>query len=348
MPEATAADDLRSHTVEAAADALTDSIPDDLFPVEDEDEQTAATATETEVETEAETEAVAETEEVETETETEEEFQLTTVADLAEALELSPEDVLTTLKHKVGESELSLADIVSNYDGKARITEQQEAYRQFSAERTVQLEAHTRQATLVAGYIGQIRTGLTEALSSPEMAALRSTDPAEWAAKTQEINNQVAGIDASLTQMAGEYDNFMTTQQREFFASEAKILGAEVEGWNEGMLGDAVETIKSLGFTEAEIVQIGDSRLVKAALELRSLRAEKAANGEAAKVAKQVKKKVPKMLQPGAKAAVRTGSGNVVKLKQKFAQRAKDQRAGKRVSGSDTQEAANLIEALLE
>ena len=271
-------------------------------------------------------------------------FELTTVADLAEALDIPVADVLSTLKHKVGDAELSLADIAADYGSRSSAAAESEAYRAFAAGQQQRIDDFNAQSHVVAQYVGNVRKGMTESLTSPEMADLRMKNPGEWAARTQDINRQVAGLDATLQNMGQQYDTYMKGEQEKFFQAEATILQAQVDGWGMEKLTHSVEVIRSLGFGDAEIQQMGDHRLHKAALELRELRQFKAdtlASATATKKAvTKVKRAVPKMLTPGAKQAGPESKGKAAKISNLRKRLAK---SSKRGGTGNVRDAANLF-----
>ena len=90
-----------------------------------------------------------------------------------------------------------------------------------------------------------------------------------------------------------------------FYQAEAQRLLSEVPDWGEEKLRVAVDTVKSLGFSDDEVVAIADSRLIKGSLELANLRSENAALRarveKGVKPATTVKKNVPKVITPGKK-----------------------------------------------
>ena len=371
----TAAEQRRAHTVDAARDRLEgllaeeqervaseaeeaeqqtatqrrprvrDPEPDETETAEVEDTEDAGETLEAD---EAETTDAEETEEVEEA----DVYELTTLAQLAEDLEIPVDDVLATLTH----NETPLSDFVTNHDARTNWQEQNDAYRTIAEARQGEIDEYTKQSNMLAQLYGGMVKNLSDSLQDPTLTALRTSNPGEWAARTQDINNQIQGLQMTMQQLGQQYDEYMTTKRDEFFASERQILATQVPEWGEPKLQSAVDTIKSLGFSDTEVQHMGDHRLIKAALELTELRAFKAeteaAAATTAKAVKKVKRTVPKTLKPGARkgapTATRKRASNVTKLKQRLAKRAQDQRAGKRVAGSDVQSAADVLRSMMD
>lgn len=69
----------------------------------------------------------------------------------------------------------------------------------------------------------------------------------------------------------------MQQERLAFMEQEGSILRNEVPDWGDEKLQSAVDTIKTLGFDDREVVNVIDSRFIKGALELAALRSENAA-----------------------------------------------------------------------
>ena len=176
----------------------------------------------------------------------------------------------------------------------------------MEAEHQQRIEEYQKGSTILANQLNGFEKNLQDSLNSPEMANLRTTDPAEWGARVSEIQMQTNNIKMAREQAAQEYDQFITQQRNEYFKREGQRLQTDVPDWGAEKLKQATDTIKSLGFSDQEVQGIGDSRWIKGVLELNALRAEnkalKEAGTKAKKIATKVKKAVPKkVLKPNAK-----------------------------------------------
>ena len=123
-------------------------------------------------------------------------------------------------------------------------------------------------------------------------------------------------------------------------------FGLEVPDWGADKLQTALGVVREMGFSDDEVANIADSRLIKAALRFHDLQAENKALKEAASkaqaAARKVKKTVPKKtLKPNASkdGAPSKGKGidrkNVISLKRRLAK------------SNKVEDAAKVIEALM-
>ncbi len=84
---------------------------------------------------------------------------------------------------------------------------------------------------------------------------------------------------------------------------ESQRLRETVSDWGEEKASTVRKTMQTLGYSNEELGQVYDSRLIVGALELHALRAENAAlkadKAKAADAVKRVKKDVPVMVRPG-------------------------------------------------
>ena len=104
------------------------------------------------------------------------------------------------------------------------------------------------------------------------------------------------------------YQQGFEQQKTQFVDAQAEILRTDVPDWGPAKRDEAFEVVKSFGFEDAEIDGgMLDARLMKAALEVKSLREKVAAFEQAAEqgreAAARVKRKPPVTLKPGARKA---------------------------------------------
>ena len=229
---------------------------------------------------------------------------------LAEALEVSVDDLsaLNISFKAAGEDQtVTLEELTKGYArqadydrGKNAIAEQQRA---FETEKANAIQEVQRQAAVAGQLLSHFEQHFQAARQDPKLAELRTNDPAEWSARVQEIDQQLAAVNNVRQAAALQYEQFQQDSHAQFLAQEAQRLQQEVPEWGEDKLRLAVDTVKSLGFSDDEVVSIAESRLIKGVLELADLRAENAAlkarvsKGEQA--AKTVKRTVPKTLKAG-------------------------------------------------
>ncbi len=283
--------------------------------------------------------------------EDEEGGQIETLTELAEALEMEPEALLAAFSHTFNaageERTATLADLVAGYQlqadydrDKTAVAEQR---RVFEAEQTARVEQYQTNAHVLSNQFQLVENTIAAQLHDPRLMQMQADDPAQFVMRQREIDTQLNNLRAARQQAAQQYDQFMQQERTDFMKAEGEKLSNDIEDWGEDKLRASVDTIKTLGFSDAEVPSIVDSRLIKGALELASLRTENAAlksrisKGE--KAAGTVKKTVPKGIKPGKAAARKTGRGPdksaVSKLRRRAAQT------------NSVQDAANVIESLM-
>jgi len=233
------------------------------------------------------------------------------LADLAEALEMAPDDLMAHLKHTVkaaGEDRtVTLADLVEGYQLKADYdrdkTALAETQRRFQAEQQQRVDDYQQHAQILSQQFNLVEAQLAAKLQDPRFAQLREDDPAEWNAQVLEVQQQVAQLREARQQAAQQYETFLANERQAFMQAEGEKLRTTIPEWGDDKLRSAVDTIKSLGYDDSEVVNVVDSRLIQGALELASLRAEnsalKARIDKGEKAAAKIKKTIPKGIKPG-------------------------------------------------
>jgi len=285
----------------------------------------------------------------------EETEEIATLSDLAEELELDPEELLSNLSHSFKASgeqmTVTLAELVKGYqkdaDYRKNTTSLKQERAAFEAEARKRNEAFHAQATVHAQQLQALEQGIVGELNTPEMAELKSYDPGKWAAKTQEINMRLEQLRQQRTQAAQAYEQHFNSERNAFMAREAETLRKEVPDWGRKKLETAVNVIRDLGFSDSELANVADSRFIKAALRLHELeqfkKTAEARIAKAGKTAKKVKRDVPKTVKPGKRQSgrARVQRGKLANAKSRLRKSAK---AGGR---SNLQDAARVIEQFL-
>lgn len=286
----------------------------------------------------------------ETESESGETDEIQSLSELAEALEIPLDQLKESLQHTFTasgeEMTVTLAELEKGYQRDAdyrrktsQIAEQSKRMEQDYALRHQQFEQQHRELATTMMAAEQL---LVSDMDSPEMQTLRQTDPAEWAARKEEMNNRLQTLQSYRSQAMQQYE----AQNQQFMmakkAAEMQSLRAKVENFGDEHVTKASEVITSLGYSPEEATQIMDHRIVLGALELAELRAEveklrnQVSKGE--KAVKKVRKNVPKMTSKGGKQTpkpLRVKSEKINKLRQKAKQ-----------SGR-VEDAAKVIESML-
>ena len=270
--------------------------------------------------------------------------------ELAEVLETDVsalQDLKVQIKVNGEESEATLSEVIAGYqrstDYDRSKTALAEERRAFETEKAGSIDELNKQASVAGQIMTLVEQGFQQQLQSPDLAKLRTDDPAEWVAKTQELGRQLQGVQEARNAAAQQYDSFLETSRTEYLQAEAKKLTEVVPGWGEDKLRVAVDTVKSLGFTDDEVVQMSESRIIVGALELSNLRTENAALKarieKGTKAAKTIKRTIPKAIKPGAKktSSKRTLSRNRLQEAQK-----RLKRSGSNADSLDALEAMGL------
>lgn len=236
---------------------------------------------------------------------------ITTLQELAEVSETPIEDILGGLTHTFtaagGEVTATLEDLVSGYKLKVDYdrdkTALAETRRSFENEQNAHMQEITQQHNVLAQQFNMVEHVLANRLNDPRLQNLRVENPSEFLIQVREIEDQMNGLRNARQQTAQQYNAYVEQSRAAFMQTEGEKLRTGVSDWNDDKLRASVDTIKSLGYTDDEVVSVVDSRLIKGALELATLRTENAAlrariqKGE--KAAGDIKRQVPKGLKPG-------------------------------------------------
>ncbi len=276
--------------------------------------------------------------------------EITTIEALSEALEMEQDDLkkLTLTFKAAGEDVTApLSEIIAGYqkdsDYRKNTAALAEERKTFTNTVKTQQDTYTQQSTVLAQVIGSFENGIKKRLQSDEMAALRTSDPSEWNARMIEANNQLTGLQQMRTAASADFEKFKEGTKRAFLKTQGEILAKDVPDWGAEKLDIAQNVMKNYGFSDDEIPEIADARLIKAALafdemskELAALKEQKAKGKRAAT---KVKEKVPKTLKPGSKGKAKSKRPNFDNAKRRL----KANPTGKR----NTAAAADAIEQLL-
>ena len=253
--------------------------------------------------------------EVKTEVETEqtEEEKAEEYAHLDELLKskgIDPESVRNlpvTVKIDGEERQVSLSEVLKSYQLEGHVnkksidlSEQQKA---FAAERDAgqKLVAQQLQQNRVLGDLAMQE--LTNEYSRLDWNGLRATNPAEYAAKQVEFQQRHNSIQNYLQQVQGQQS--AAEQQRQadqsarVEAEKSRMFDKHPEWKDPTAFASARDKItsyaKTLGFSDAELAQVSDHRLMDLLHDAASFRALQAAKPEALKQVRAA----PKMGKPG-------------------------------------------------
>ena len=227
-----------------------------------------------------------------------------TTAELAEALGISEEKLLgikTKFKAAGSDEEKTLSEVVQGFQREADYTRNKQALSaaqsEFEQGQRERVEEYRKAATIVSQQLNTAHRAAAARLESPEMAALRLSDPNEYLIKAREIDQEIQGVGQQRQQMATQYDSYMSNQKLARLKAEGDKLRKADSSFTDDTLREGLEVLRSFGYTDQELEYVMDARMVQGALEVKSLREEnnslKDRIKKGAEVAKKVKKTVP-------------------------------------------------------
>lgn len=257
---------------------------------------------------------------------------LESLTQLAETLEIPLDELKEQISHTFnaadGEVTVTLSELEKGYQKDADYRRSTAALaderRTFEVAQTQRVQGISLANQDAAHVIGVAENIVGAELQSPAMEALRDSDPAEWNARRTEIGERLGYLRGMRQQAAAKYQEYMTGEMAGLKQRETEALMTAVPDFGNEHRDIARKAIGSLGFTETEVKQVLDHRLIVAALELNALRTEVAELREAKEkgtaAAKDVRKQVPKVTKPGksktgGKRGVRAKRNNISRLR---------------------------------
>jgi len=264
------------------------------------------------------------------------------------------EDGELLIKTKVDgvEKPLPLGDLVKSYQTDAHVTQKsqrlsqqlQEDRTEFETLRETETKRLHEAVTETAALTQQMEQQLIGDFNSPQLQALKTTDPGAYSAKVLELQQRAQYIQQAkqkvgqaISEQQTKTNQEQTEKRQQKIQEETQTLLTKVPEWNDPAvaskeIGDLQDfLINSFGFTEDEVTNLGDHRLV--------LLARAASKGSTiSKTTEEAVRKVrakPKIVKPGPKAAEKS-----VKQRQKADQ--------KRVKLKKTGSTKDLADVLLD
>jgi len=211
------------------------------------------------------------------------------------------------IKTKVNgqDSESTLQDLVRAYQTDAYLSNKgrevaklEEQRKQELAEFMNRAETHAQQQ---AALLNVLKETYLQRTSEAELKILRESDPAEYAARKEEIRDKeikLSNIASEATRNYEEahrrYNEEQEKHKQTFLVEQYHVLEKSIPNFK-----TSLEPIKShameLGFSEKELNHVYDSRIVQALYE--SMQYRKGLSGAKTKLSKTL----PKVLKPGAR-----------------------------------------------
>ncbi len=200
-----------------------------------------------------------------------------------------------------------------------KLADQRKEFEQQQAHATQYIQGQISQA---AGLIQGLEQQITAEYNSVDWDGLRVQNPAEWSAKKQDFNDRVAQINQakqqagqSILQQQQEAQNKHQAGMQEIVQKEAQMLVEKLPEWSNPEAAQAQQKTMSsfltsaYGFSEQDVAQVYDHRLVLLALDAQKYREGRAAG----KVAEKKIKKLPKLIKPGARRTAGADNAKAVK-----------------------------------
>lgn len=320
----TGAAEIEVTDVDSAAQAIEARMTKAEKPVTEEVEETTDDVEEEtdDVETEEDETESDESDEREADSEESEDPQFHSVKELAEALELSPEDfenqIKTTVKVNGEEREVNLAELRKGYQLESdyrqktmELADNRRIFEEQVQQKASELNTRIQEATNMVATLEQSMLGEYNAV---DWNTLRATDPAEYAALQADYQNRYQSIQqmkAQANNASNQMQSEQTTKQEKarnaLLQKEAEALLTVIPEWREPDVakkekGEMRDFLKSYKFSDDEIAQLADHRIVMMIRDAQ--KGQKVVTK--ADVAKKKVIKAPKLQKAGAKQSKQT------------------------------------------
>ena len=280
-----------------------------------------------------------------------EEYQISSLAELAEHEEIPIEDLYNltipvTLSDGTAKN-ISIGEWKDSYQAselvkaeRNRLIEQREAFEQEAKQRQGQMESAFYQASK---FIENAEKQLMGGMDAEKLRELRETDPAEYAAVNSDYADRLRWIESQKSELAKEYQQLQDNARQEQLARQSEILEKArgqlpklIPEWkDESIAKKEIEQIRSFGmksgFTEQEMNAVYDPRVVTILRKAALYDAQESA-------APEVKKRVVSI----GKKVLKSGKAKT-KVERKSEQRQSDYQRFQK-TGGDVKDAAAFIE----
>lgn len=178
-----------------------------------------------------------------------------------------------SFRAKVGEEsqDVNLENLINAYQGDANLTNRSKALAEMEKAKQAELQKYHQQSTefaqQAAAILDAVKTEFLSPYSSEDLKTLREDDPAEYAARMEEIRQrearfqQVANEAVKLVEGSQNTVSEETQQQyATYLQGEREKTKTAVPEWDK-VEQDVVNYASEIGFSNDEIGMIGDSRL---------------------------------------------------------------------------------------
>lgn len=266
---------------------------------------------------------------------TDESTSFQTLAEVAEAADMSLDDFISTVKMttKVNgeETEKSIADIVKGYQLESDFTrknqdfvEEQKQFKESQEAAQAEIKLHMQKA----GHAFQMaQNQLTSEFNSIDWNGLQSTDPTQYMLKRQQfgerqaqINQQIEQATAQAQQFTNQQAEIAETNRTENINKQAELLVKAIPEWSDSKVRQADEAkitdfLTARGFTNDDGELFIDHRLTLLARD--AMKGGKVS--DAIDIAKKKVNKVPKLVKSNARQNQKSSDAKRVdKLQKRF------------------------------
>jgi hypothetical protein len=216
------------------------------------------------------------------------------------------DDGKVKFKVKVGDevSDVTLEDLINAHQGSANLTNRSKALAESEkaiSAKLNDLNQHTTDfAQQAASILEEMKDTFTKPWSQEDMRALREDDPAEFAARMEEIRqreaqfNEIAKKAVNLvSEPQGLVNQETQAQYQQFLQTEQQKIQEAIPNYKqvEPELIDFAKNV--MGYDDSEIGYMADSRLI------RMMHMAWQFNNGKQQVKQQLKRKIPKITKPG-------------------------------------------------
>ena len=253
------------------------------------------------------------------------------VDELAEALDMSPEDFAKAIKAKIKidgqESEVTLEELRAGYQKESdyrKKTGELAEHRRALEQQTEQFRAESQNRLgHVNTLIDNLQNQILGEFQNIDWNSLRVNDPGEYAARVQEFQSRQQHLEKTKGEGQQEAQRLQQEQQakqaenyKAFLAQEEKALLVAIPAWQDQEILKQDTTklrdfLSERGFNINEIGNAIDHRIIKMAYDLMTSGVTK----QKTEIVKNKIKDLPKLVKPGAKQTINANAERAQKLK---------------------------------
>lgn len=254
-----------------------------------------------------------------------------TLAQLSEALEANPEflaQLTDTFTADGEEVTVSLEELRRGYQRDANYRRQtqelSQARQDYEREHNTAMQNVQRELVQIGQVLMQGEQLLLGEVNTPEMTALRTSNPAEWAARREEIGQRINAIRQLYANASQQYEAYqaqqtqeLQTQLKELRRREMDNLRTAIPEWGEKLKTDLLSYLgDSFGYGSDDLKNVFDSRLIVLANKARLYDEMQAVGAKT----KQKVVNLPKVQTPGkgGKSGPSKEAVNISKAKQRL------------------------------